>query len=956
VQTCNGTAVDTKIAAYDGGACPTGAALACNDDTCGLQSVISFSATAGNDYLIRIGTFPGEVGGTGTFSISCPPVDLPCQLANCQNFATDNASQSNDTAFTSADDFFCPVAGSNGALCWWGAYLPSIAGDAFSVTYYMDGGGFPGGTIGGPFVQPFTLSVTGPEDTGQLVAGIAPIYEYSATHGEVALGGGNCYWLEVKNNPEGGVNWFWEWSFDGNGIVVVDDLAASPGYGPEDIQLGNDFAWCLDVAFDAGCVPVGADNNTCETAEAISGQGSFAFDNLFATTDGAEDILCDSFGSLQIEQDVWFCWTAPCSAEVRFETCNGTAVDTKIAVYEGCVCPTGPAIACNDDDCGLQSGLQFTAEFGNTYLLRVGTFPGAAGGAGTFSLTCIEAIDNENCENAIALDVPSNTVGSTVFASASEAPACGAAGAAGAGGNVWYSVTGDGTTLSASTCPANFSDCCAANGSPGCDDADCEAIVCGLDSFCCETEWDGICAGSAAVECGDLCGGPGGTDFDTILSVYCNDCDELVCVAGNDDDCGLQSTVSWCTQAGASYVILVHGFGGAEGNFSMDLSSDGLACTGPVTPCIPVGGCCIGADCLNGLTEAECAGAGGEYQGDGAICEGGFVGYEVQAGGAFEDISGTGTEAPVASNTDDGGDIVPLPFSFNYFGESKTEIGVCSNGYLTFDGTLGDFTNDAIPNPAPVNDMLCPLWDDWSPNQAGTVVYQDTFGSGPDRFMAQWTDVPHFGGSGSSTFQAELYADGSIEYRYGDITIDSPTVGIENAAGDAGIDSTGTEPGSIRYQAVYTDPIECCSDAPMAACNASFIPPPYGDTTGPPRNIHIAFGTDSPCDLDLEVNAYIEYCGGTIPVTNGEDIRLICAGNSTGSGACQDHSDNHGFTWIVSAWANLVVEATDANGTTVCEQDLCAVIPQGGGNGNNLVSGRVTATPSASGSGQDDVR
>jgi hypothetical protein len=128
-----------------------------------------------------------------------------------------------------------------------------------------------------------------------------------------------------------------------------------------------------------------------------------------------------------------------------------------------------------------------------------------------------------------------------------------------------------------------------------------------------------------------------------MISVYCNDCDELLCVAGNDDDCGLQSTASWCSQAGASYLILVHGFGGAEGNFALNLSSDGLACTGPVTACIPVGGCCIGADCINGLTEAECSAAGGEYQGDGAVCEGGFVGYDVQAGGAFNDISGTGT-------------------------------------------------------------------------------------------------------------------------------------------------------------------------------------------------------------------------------------------------------------------------------------------------------------------------
>ncbi|MHC5002024.1 MAG: M43 family zinc metalloprotease, partial [Planctomycetota bacterium] len=45
-------------------------------------------------------------------------------------------------------------------------------------------------------------------------------------------------------------------------------------------------------------------------------------------------------------------------------------------------------------------------------------------------------------------------------------------------------------------------DCLAANGTPGCADADCCGVVCGLDPFCCETEWDALCAEQAADECG----------------------------------------------------------------------------------------------------------------------------------------------------------------------------------------------------------------------------------------------------------------------------------------------------------------------------------------------------------------------------------------------------------------------------------------------------------------------
>jgi hypothetical protein len=51
------------------------------------------------------------------------------------------------------------------------------------------------------------------------------------------------------------------------------------------------------------------------------------------------------------------------------------------------------------------------------------------------------------------------------------------------------------------------SDCCEAQvGSPGCDDPDCEAAVCAADPFCCNTNWDSLCASQAVNEfCVELC-------------------------------------------------------------------------------------------------------------------------------------------------------------------------------------------------------------------------------------------------------------------------------------------------------------------------------------------------------------------------------------------------------------------------------------------------------------------
>ncbi len=50
-------------------------------------------------------------------------------------------------------------------------------------------------------------------------------------------------------------------------------------------------------------------------------------------------------------------------------------------------------------------------------------------------------------------------------------------------------------------CPGQ-GDCCAANGTPGCDDDVCCAAVCLVDPICCAAEWDVLCAFGAEAICG----------------------------------------------------------------------------------------------------------------------------------------------------------------------------------------------------------------------------------------------------------------------------------------------------------------------------------------------------------------------------------------------------------------------------------------------------------------------
>ncbi|MBL8881124.1 MAG: hypothetical protein JNG88_18600, partial [Phycisphaerales bacterium] len=68
ISTCGGTSMDSKIAVLQGGC--AGPVIACNDDACGLQTSLDIVATNGTTYLIRLGNYPGALGGTGTMSIA----------------------------------------------------------------------------------------------------------------------------------------------------------------------------------------------------------------------------------------------------------------------------------------------------------------------------------------------------------------------------------------------------------------------------------------------------------------------------------------------------------------------------------------------------------------------------------------------------------------------------------------------------------------------------------------------------------------------------------------------------------------------------------------------------------------------------------------------------------------------------------------------------------------------
>jgi hypothetical protein len=144
---------------------------------------------------------------------------------------------------------------------------------------------------------------------------------------------------------------------------------------------------------------------------------------------------------------------------------------------------TDQDILITEGDCSAFSCIDYgdlSAEFevlaGETYYFIVDGYSGAAG-AFTLSVacqsTCVPACDGMDC------------------------------GPDGCGGICGECDAGE-FCLEDGTCGTN--DGCVATDVPFCGGCACEACVCALDPYCCETAWDGICVG----ECQDDCGGCGG--------------------------------------------------------------------------------------------------------------------------------------------------------------------------------------------------------------------------------------------------------------------------------------------------------------------------------------------------------------------------------------------------------------------------------------------------------------
>ncbi|MFN5505225.1 MAG: nidogen-like domain-containing protein, partial [Flavobacteriia bacterium] len=101
-------------------------------------------------------------------------------------------------------------------------------------------------------------------------------------------------------------------------------------------------------------------------------------------------------------------------------------------------------------------------------------------------------------------------------------------------------------------------------------------------------------------------------------------------------------------------------------------------------------------------------------------------------------------------NDDGSTGLIPIPFTFNLYGQAYTSLYINNNGNLTFTGPLSTFSATAFPSVG--NAIVAPFWADVDTrNGNGQVLYKIT----PTAVYVNWVEVGYyaFHGDKLNTFQ-----------------------------------------------------------------------------------------------------------------------------------------------------------------------------------------------------------
>lgn len=160
--------------------------------------------------------------------------------------------------------------------------------------------------------------------------------------------------------------------------------------------------------------------------------------------------------------------------------------------------------------------------------------------------------------------------------------------------------------------------------------------------------------------------------------------------------------------------------------------------------------------------------------------------------GTFEPIQTTGTSLSLG-NDEMITTAIPLGFSFDFYGQTYTEVYICANGFITFLPDQPCFATPHLPSNviSEPNGLIAGWWQDLVPGD--NAIHYETLGTVPERrFIVQFQDVPQAANNNkTATFQIKLFETTDIiEVYYIDTSKEAgqnknPSARIENEDGSA---------------------------------------------------------------------------------------------------------------------------------------------------------------------------
>jgi hypothetical protein len=154
---------------------------------------------------------------------------------------------------------------------------------------------------------------------------------------------------------------------------------------------------------------------------------------------------------------------------------------------------------------------------------------------------------------------------------------------------------------------------------------------------------------------------------------------------------------------------------------------------------------------------------------------------------SWVELRGIGTRL---SLSDDQTVTISLPSGFGpfvYYGQSYTQLSICSNGWVAPGQTsTTTYNNTALPNTS-MPPALFINWDDIYPPQGGGVWYFHDAAN--NRFIVEWDSVRYYSGTVYDKYEIILYdttlaaADGNCEFAFQYLVADglvSSTVGEQD--------------------------------------------------------------------------------------------------------------------------------------------------------------------------------